>query len=225
MGAFIFHNFEKFVGRFSVIFTVVISISFFLPANSLAGEVTLEWDLNSEPDIAGYVLYWGTTSRSYSDSVDVGNQNSYTVSGLEDGRTYYFAVTAYDGVRNESTYSNEVYMVVPAIDSDADGLSDADEISIYSTDPLNADTDGDGAADGLEVAYGSDPLDVLSIPYCAADFDHDGEVNDTDMMFFMAKYGGAICSNSCDGDFDRDGDVDGGDLTLIVKSCGTSGCL
>ncbi|MEN8752205.1 MAG: hypothetical protein AB1Z18_05465 [Desulfobacterales bacterium] len=43
----------------------------------MAGEVTLEWDLNIEPDIAGYIVYWGTTSRNYSDSVDVGNQNSY----------------------------------------------------------------------------------------------------------------------------------------------------
>jgi hypothetical protein len=224
MGAFTFRNLKKFVARFYAFFTVAISISFFLPANSMAGEVTLEWDLNIEPDIAGYVVYWGTTSRCYSDSVDVGNQNSYTVSGLEDGGTYYFAVTAYDGIRNESAFSNEVHMVVSAIDSDADGLSDADEISIYSTDPLNADTDGDGAVDGLEVAYGSDPLDVLSVPYCAADFDHDGDVNDTDMMLFMAEYGRAICSNSCDGDFDSDGDVDGVDFTLIGKSYGTSGC-
>jgi hypothetical protein len=43
----------------------------------MAGEVTLEWDFNIEPDIAGYVVYWGPTSRNYSDSVDVGNQNSY----------------------------------------------------------------------------------------------------------------------------------------------------
>ena len=224
MGAFTFHNLKKFIGRFYVIFTVVISISFFLPGNSVAGEATLEWDLNIEPDVAGYVVYWGTTSRNYPDSVDVGNQSSYTVSGLEDGRNYYFTVTAYDGVRNESAYSNEVHIVVPAIDSDADGLSDSDEINIYSTDPLNADTDGDGAVDGLEVAYGSDPLDVLSIPYCAADFDHDGDVNSTDMTLFMTGYGGAICSNGCDGDFDSDGDVDGSDFTLFVKSYGKSGC-
>jgi hypothetical protein len=224
MGAFIVHNFENFFGRFYVICTVVISISFFLSVNSMAGEVTLEWDLNTEPDIAGYVVYWGTTSRNYSDSVDAGNQNLYTVSGLEDGRTYYFTVTAYDGDENESDYSNEVHIVVRAIDSDSDGLSDADEINIYSTDPLNADTDGDGAVDGLEVAYGSDPLDALSIPYCVADIDRDGNVDNTDMTLFMAEYGGAICSNSCDGDFDSDGDVDGGDFTLIIKSYGTSGC-
>lgn len=43
-------------------------------------------------------------------------------------------------------------------DTDGDGLSDADE-AIYGSDPLNADYDADGLADGLEVAqYGSDPV-------------------------------------------------------------------
>jgi hypothetical protein len=28
-----------------------------------AGEVTLAWDANVEPDLAGYRIYWGTTSR------------------------------------------------------------------------------------------------------------------------------------------------------------------
>ena len=57
MSVFTFHNFKKFVGRFYVIFNVVIFISFFLPANSMASEVTLEWDLNIEPNIASYVVY------------------------------------------------------------------------------------------------------------------------------------------------------------------------
>ena len=32
------------------------------------------------------------------------------------------------------------------------------------TDPANADTDGDGFDDGLEVAHGTDPTDPLSFP-------------------------------------------------------------
>lgn len=43
-------------------------------------------------------------------------------------------------------------------DSDADGLSDGDEVHQYKTDPAKADTDGDGYADGLEVNGGYDPL-------------------------------------------------------------------
>lgn len=45
------------------------------------------------------------------------------------------------------------------LDSDGDGLTDADEINIYGTNPLNPDTDGDGLTDGDEInIYGTDPL-------------------------------------------------------------------
>lgn len=44
------------------------------------------------------------------------------------------------------------------VDSDGDGLTDADESSIYGTNPQIADTDGDGVSDGAEVAAGTDPL-------------------------------------------------------------------
>jgi hypothetical protein len=44
------------------------------------------------------------------------------------------------------------------VDSDGDGLSDADE-AIHGTDPANADSDYDGTSDGDEVLlYGTDPL-------------------------------------------------------------------
>jgi hypothetical protein len=44
-----------------------------------------------------------------------------------------------------------------SIDSDSDGLSDADEVNIYSTDPANQDSDGDGFPDGTEVNSGYNP--------------------------------------------------------------------
>ena len=44
-------------------------------------------------------------------------------------------------------------------DTDSDGLSDADEVNTYSTDPLDIDTDSDNFNDGIEIAFGSDPLD------------------------------------------------------------------
>jgi len=43
-------------------------------------------------------------------------------------------------------------------DTDADGLSDGDEVLIWKTDPLNPDTDGDGYSDGTEVRNGYNPL-------------------------------------------------------------------
>jgi hypothetical protein len=48
-------------------------------------------------------------------------------------------------------------------DRDNDQLDDVDEAAL-GLDPALADTDGDGAADGVEVAAGTDPLDPESVP-------------------------------------------------------------
>lgn len=44
------------------------------------------------------------------------------------------------------------------IDSDGDGLLDAEEVTVYHTNPLDPDTDKDGVKDGREVELGRDPL-------------------------------------------------------------------
>jgi len=70
--------------------------------------VTLAWDPNTEPDLAGYKIYYGASSGTYTANVDVGNVTTYTVTGLTPGVTYYFVATAHDNFGNESGYSNEV---------------------------------------------------------------------------------------------------------------------
>jgi len=55
----------------------------------------------------------------------------------------------------------------PTSDVDGDGLSDADEITLYGTDPYVADTDSDGFTDFEEIELGSDPLDASSTPASA----------------------------------------------------------
>jgi hypothetical protein len=50
-------------------------------------------------------------------------------------------------------------------DPDQDGLTNAQEYNpSRNTNPMNADTDGDGFKDGAEVAFGSDPLNPGSYP-------------------------------------------------------------
>src|SRR5438552_15709445 len=76
-------------------------------ANALAADVALSWSSNTEPDLAGYKVYYGAASHGYGNPVVIGLQTSYTVTGLSNG-TYYFSVTAYDTSGNESGFSNEV---------------------------------------------------------------------------------------------------------------------
>ena len=82
---------------------------FFCTAYAQAGQVSLAWDANTEPTLGGYQLYYGQTSGNYTANADVGNQTSYTLTGLQEGTTYYFAAKAYDTTRTTSSgFSNEV---------------------------------------------------------------------------------------------------------------------
>ncbi len=83
------------------------------------GEITLAWDSETDPAVAGYKIHYGTVSKAvsgqYENSTDIGmatqtsnNTISYTLRGLTSGQTYYIAVTAYDKSHIESNFSNEV---------------------------------------------------------------------------------------------------------------------
>jgi hypothetical protein len=78
-----------------------------------AFSATLEWDPNTETDLAGYRVYYGPVSRSYTNVLEVGNVTSNTLSGLVSGAQYFFAVTAYNIYGDESDFSNEVAFTVP----------------------------------------------------------------------------------------------------------------
>lgn len=73
-----------------------------------APSVKLEWDANTEPDLAGYIIYYGLAPGTYTNQTDVGNVTNRTVTNLVAGATYYFVATAYNMSGLESDYSNEV---------------------------------------------------------------------------------------------------------------------
>jgi hypothetical protein len=80
-----------------------------------AGSVTLAWDPNTEPDFAGYIVLYGTASGVYTNQVDVGNQTTWTLTGLTDGLHYYFTVKAYNQTGFQSAPSTEVDTIVGVI--------------------------------------------------------------------------------------------------------------
>jgi hypothetical protein len=96
---------------------VVLSVEGLNPAPlSAAGALNASWNANTEPDLAGYKIYYGLSSGNYTFSINVGKVTQYTVSQLTEGLVYYFAVTAYDTAGNESAYSPEVSAQIPVVD-------------------------------------------------------------------------------------------------------------
>ena len=81
---------------------------FIFSQDIFAAQIRLAWDQNTESDLAGYKVYYGTTSGTYGTPIDAGNVTTYTMTGLTLGQTYFVTVTAYDTSPNESGYSNEV---------------------------------------------------------------------------------------------------------------------
>ena len=84
-------------------------------APALAGQVQLAWDApDASTTPAGYLLSYWQEPAGVPQRVHVGLQTTYTLTGLADGATYAFAVTAYDADGNESDDSNMVTVTMPA---------------------------------------------------------------------------------------------------------------
>lgn len=86
----------------------LLAICFIFPCSALAAHIDLAWDPNSEHDLAGYIVYYGTSSRNYTDWINVGKATSVRITGLLDDTEYFLALIAYDLSGNESDFSAEV---------------------------------------------------------------------------------------------------------------------
>ena len=93
---------------FFIIIFFSISVSYASTDNAI-----VSWQANNEADLAGYRVYHGTASRSYGTPKSVDKVTNCTIDGLDEGKTYYFAVTSVDTSGNESGYSAEVNKIIP----------------------------------------------------------------------------------------------------------------
>jgi hypothetical protein len=130
---------------------------------SLLSQITVKWDSNSETDLAGYILYIGEQAGNYTGFVDVGRSTEKTWNSLEQGKTYYFAVTAYDYSGNESGYSEEIKWTIagsPLVDNNPPELIDVNvlantQIDVIFSEPLDQasaqDVTNYTISDGIEV--------------------------------------------------------------------------
>lgn len=85
-----------------------------LTATAGDAQVSLSWTANTESDLAGYNVYQRSPSSGGGDLANYSKVNtslltgpSFTGTGLTNGTTYYFVVTAVDTSGNESTASDE----------------------------------------------------------------------------------------------------------------------
>jgi len=118
---------------------LVIFASFFASV-TVAYQIPLAWDANTEPDLEGYVLYGkqGSPCPPY-EYIDTYPEESLEdplnprckITVFEKDVVYYFVVTAYDTVGNESDFSNII--------------SSKGEIAYC---PSNISSDGSGGGSG-----------------------------------------------------------------------------
>ena len=126
-------------GRFSSLVRAVLVLGLATASALEASPVTVAWDANNEPDLAGYVVSYGTAPGVYTVSVDVGNQTSWQFD-LVAGESYYFAVKAYTSAALSSVFSNEVsavagepFLTNPGDQSAAEG--EAITLALVASDP------------------------------------------------------------------------------------------
>ena len=79
---------------------------FIVKAEAGNGSVTVSWNYSVDDTAGGYYLYYGNRPGEYLgriaiegfSPINVGNKSSFTVTGLENGKIYYFAIAAYSAL-------------------------------------------------------------------------------------------------------------------------------
>ena len=91
--------------------------------DGIGRDITLTWDASTSPNVGGYRVHYGLSSGNYPNKVFVGNQTSYTLSGLDGGRTVYIVVTALESNgTGESDFSDEIVVKIPEEGKDGDSI-------------------------------------------------------------------------------------------------------
>lgn len=141
----------RFISFYFLIITAFVGFSNFSLA---ATQISLAWDENSEPNLAGYSLYMRQANRNYNyNSPDwEGSETFCTIYNLTDTVEYCFVIRAYDTNGNESADSNEVCLSSTAINHAPVANAGRDQTVIEGTEVLLVGS-GSSDSDGDELLY------------------------------------------------------------------------
>ena len=116
------------------------------------GEFFVEWNANAEPDLAGYTVYVGAAANALVPTVFVEKPAVLAkITGLENGKTYFYTVDAQDATGNRSAQSGAA-SITP---------KDAAAPTLVSSEPANGATDL-GLVPNLRFTF-SEPMDTNSL--------------------------------------------------------------
>lgn len=91
---------------------VVLALGFTQPLS--AASVALRWKPNDEKNVVGYEVIFRKSGGDFTQARRVGENARTTISGLERGKTYHFAVCAINRSGLKSAFSKEAVYRVPA---------------------------------------------------------------------------------------------------------------
>lgn len=89
-----------------------LAIILLLAARAFAAEVTLAWDPNPEPDIAGYELSYGVEPGKHTVTTPT-TATQHTLTDMTEGTTYFFVVRAKNQAGQLSPPSTEIIYTIP----------------------------------------------------------------------------------------------------------------
>jgi hypothetical protein len=186
-----------------------------------ASDVTLAWDANTDPALAGYKIYYDMDSGHPYDGIGAQEGSSpinmtldqdedldpntvqYTLHGMPDG-IYYFSVTAYNSEGLESGYSNEVGTGANPVNeppmADAGPVQSVNEGITVTLNGLNSTDPDDGIASYYWQQTGGAPVVLLDpwapeTTFTAPDVNPEGE--SLSFQLTITDNGGLKSSDEC----------------------------
>ncbi|NCI49459.1 T9SS type A sorting domain-containing protein [Sediminibacterium roseum] len=117
----------------------------------------VKWSANIDADLSGYNVYGGTTSSPNTLLTTVTSGTVFTHTGLTNGTTYYYRISAADDLGNESAKTSDASAVPKAAQTITFGALAGATYGDADIDP------GATASSGLTVSYQSSNLNVATI--------------------------------------------------------------